>query len=222
LKIFEYFEFESKSLEYIFENNYASLPIQFFNLAQKFWQPNLIFLWKLPCQPKPLRPLVPSSGHPGPFLPPWTLGTAFASPDAPPPRAPPCAALRHVREAEPKHRSRRLHFPSSIDHHVDSHPFASMLKTIDVILHHRPIISSSLRLLSSPIKSTATSSILRYTSSHPRFHSSVPPSATPPKLVPPPLNHLVASQVASAPSPSDLTIRILEQPSTFWSSHIEL
>jgi hypothetical protein len=76
----------------------------------------------LPAQASPAsRPI---TGPPGPFLPPWTPGTTAASPGAPLPDAPPCAALRRVGEAEPKRRSRHLRFPSSIGRPVDSHPFA--------------------------------------------------------------------------------------------------
>jgi hypothetical protein len=81
-----------------------------------------------------------------------------------------------------------------------------------------PPVSPPLRRLIGTIKTTATSSILCCTSSHP----SAPPCATPPKLILPPLNHLFAGQVVSTPSPSDLTVRIPEQPSFFWSSRVEL
>jgi hypothetical protein len=73
------------------------------------------------------------------FLPPWSLGIAVASPSAPP-----STALHRVRGAEPKRRSCRLHFCSSIGHPVDSRPFVSILKTDEVITHHRQLPSTLL------------------------------------------------------------------------------
>jgi hypothetical protein len=127
LKIFGSFEFESKSLECIFENDYASLPIQLFNLAQKPWQPNLISLWEFPRQPKPLRPLWPKSAHPGVFShlrtpePPLPLRSTLS-----------CAALPHPDGAEPKWRPTPFISPSS-----NGHPLASSSVTGTLMKHHR-------------------------------------------------------------------------------------
>jgi hypothetical protein len=73
-----------------------------------------------------------------------------------------------------------------------------------------------------PIKAPLRNATPHHTSCRSLFHSSVPPFALSPKLVPPLPYCLIASQVASAPPPSNFTVRFREQPSSFWSSQSEV
>jgi hypothetical protein len=121
---------------------------------------------------------------PGPVRPTWGSSPSLVRFEPPPPRVPPCVTLRRVREAEPKRQVVSFKSPiKTMSPHLQfPHSYSD---AVEVILHHRPALSYPLRSLSGPIESATTSSILRYTSSHPNS-TPLHPSCLNIELHPPP------------------------------------